>query len=501
MKIKKFTALLLAVCMSAFVFLATACDTDNTQTFENPNKPTDNYPSGDYKGEDFTFMKFTSGGEDDEYFCGKWIDADEITGEAINDAIFKRNLACKEKYNVNIEERKGGEGSSDINQYFMSGDYCFDVIYSWGIRLGPLVKDGLYYDFRELDAESYIDLDASYWCPEVLDDLTIANRTFLMPNDITMAKLAWTECMFFNPQIIEDYGLENPHDLVDANEWTLDKYLEMVMKVHDDIDGDGMSFTVEDRYGMIDKGAMGHLLSGCGVRYTEKDADGYYSLAIGETKVIDLITKLREVLNDRSHVFNHADIRDSGADMTGYTEWQFTHSYFVKGHSLFISATPEITREFKDMESGYGVVPLPKYDSNQTSYCAEVDSCSGMFAIPNTCRNDGVSSASFERTGRVLEYLAYLSEKEGGVIDTYYDTTIKGQRQTIEKNKEMLDIVKTSGYYEWTTIMQVGGEGKTIADALGKMFETRGIASAYKQVQQRLTAALDEAYNTFANLD
>ena len=124
-----------------------------------------------------------------------------------------------------------------------------------------------------------------------------------------------------------------------------------------------------------------------------------------------------------------------------------------------------------------------------------------MFAIPNTCRNDGVSTASFERTGRVLEYLAYLSEKEGGVIDTYYDTTIKDQRQTIEKNKEMLDIVKTSGYYEWTTIMQVGGEGKTIADALGKMFETRGIASAYKQVQQRLTAALDEAYNTFANLD
>ena len=502
MKTTRIIALLLAVCMCFSAFILASCEEEEYVRPEGGTNNNDDprFKSADYEGEDFTFMTLTSRTSTSEYYCGQWIYAEDLTGTATNDAVYKRNLAAKEKYNVNITEKNGGEGAEDLNQYYMANDYSFDVIYSWASRLGPVITDGLFYDFRELDADGYIDLEAAYWSPETLDDLTIAGRTFLAINDITMSKLSWTGCMFYNPQIIEDYGLEDPQDLVEANEWTLDKYLEMVMAIHDDTDGDGTTFTQEDRYGMIDQGAIGALLGGCGVRYTNKDADGYYTLAIGETKVIDLITKIRDVLNDRSHVFDHTTITTSGADMTGYDEWEFVRSYFAKGHSLFASGTPEITREFKDMESGYGVVPLPKYDSNQTSYCGGIDTNAGIFAVPNTCRNDGVSTASFDRTGTVLEYLAYKSAQEGSVVSAYYDTTIKGQRQTIERNKDMLDIIKTTGYYEWSTIVKVGGDGKTIGDTLNNMCNTRGIASAYKQAQQRLTTALDDTYAEFLNL-
>ena len=64
----------------------------------------------------------------------------------------------------------------------------------------------------------------------------------------------------------------------------------------------------------------------------------------------------------------------------------------------------------------------------------------------------------------------------------------------------MLDIIKTTGYYEWSTIVKVGGDGKTIGDTLDNMCKTRGIASAYKQAQQRLTTALDDTYAEFLNL-
>lgn len=502
MKAKRLIALLLVACMCFSALVLASCE---EATIERPSDSSTNnddprFKAADYEGEDFTFMTLTSRTSTTEYYCGQWIYAEDLTGTATNDAVYKRNLAAKEKYNVKITEKNGGEGADDLNQYYMANDYSFDVVYSWASRLGPVITDGLFYDFRELDEAGYIDLEASYWSPETLDDLTIAGRTFLAINDITMSKLSWTGCMFYNPQIIDDYGLTDPQDLVESNEWTLDKCLEMTMAIHDDTDGDGTTFTQEDRYGMVDLGAIGALLSGCGVRYTNKDADGYYSLAIGETKVVDLITKIRDILNDRSHVFDFGTITSSGADKTGYDDWEFTRSYFAKGHALFVTGTPETTREFKDMEGGYGVVPLPKYDSNQTNYCSGIDSNAGIFAVPNTCRNDGVSTASFDRTGTILEYLAYKSAQEDSVVSAYYDTTIKGQRQTIERNKDMLDIIKNTGYYEWSAIVQVGGSGKTIGDALDNMCKTRGIASAYKQAQQRLTTALDDTYTQFLNL-
>ena len=505
MKFTRIAALLIVACMT--VAMLASCNSDDPKNV----RPDDgaatldaNFPAGDYQGETFTFAKFTSGTSTSEYYCGEWIQADEITGVATNDAIFKRNDAAKTKYNVKIEERLLGESFDDLDQFYKANDYCFDVIYSWGRRLAPAVTGNMLYDFRALDEAGYIDLEASYWNPAALDDLTIAGRTFLAVNDITMAKLSWSGCIFFNPQIIDDYGLENPHDLVASNQWTIDKFLEMVKSVHGELDGNGNTFTKDDQYGYITLGGGIGFLQGCGITNTVKGADGKYTLAIGETKVVDLITKVRDVLNDKAYVFTMDDIVN-GADTGGMDPWEYTRSYFATGHSLFLGGTPELTREFRNMETGYGVVPYPKFNENQADYISPIDSAAGMFAIPNTLRNDSdQSTASYERTGRILEYLAYKSSEAGSVVDAYYETTIKDQRQTIEENKEMFDIVKNTGRYEWTDIMQVGaganGTGKTIGDTLLAMYESRGIASTYKQSESRLTKALEEIYVTMSGL-
>lgn len=506
MNFKRIIALCLVACFCMSALVLTSCN-KGPADWEDPNAGNANSDSGsfasaDYNGDVFTFAKFTSSTATNEYYCGQWIDAEAITGVATNDAVFKRNQATKDKYKVEIEEKLAGEGAEELQEYYMAGDYSFDVVYGWGLRFGPVVTSNLFYDFRELEAEGYINMEADYWSPAANDDLTIAGRTFLAINDITMSKLSWTGCMFYNPEIIDVYGLEDPQALVESNGWTIDKFLEMVAAVHDDTDGDGSAFTKEDRYGYITFGDENGLIAGCGITSTVKDADGYYTLAIGETKVVDLITKLKETLTDTDHVFTHSDI-NSGADRTGYDEWEYTRSYFSKGHSLFIGGTPELTREFKDMENGYGVVPLPKYDADQAEYRSNIDACAGIFAIPNTVRNDGVASASFERTGTILEYMAYLSGKDeaDSVVNAYYETTIKGQRQTIEKNKDMLEIVKSSGHYDWTNIMQVGGSGKTINDTLTKMYQSRGIASTYKQSESRLKKAIDDTYTAISLLD
>lgn len=498
MKTKRILALALVVVMSVAVLASCGEAKSFTKDNNGDGKVIDSrdFEKGDFDGEVFTFATFTStvGSTSTEYYTGPWIDSDEIVGVATTDAVYKRNNLCEQKYNVKIENELKGQDYRDYNTLYTIGDLTFDVIYGWANRFSVGVTDGVFHDFRDLDSEGYINMDESYWNPSVNDSLTIADRTFLATNDITMAPLSWTGCVFFNPQIIEDYSLENPHDLVESNEWTLDKFLEMVGAVHGDLDG-SPDFTPEDCYGLIDLGTASSLLSGCDIDLVDDD----YQLAIGSEKVVNLITKIRAALDDDQHVFDMDDITKN-ADVGG-NQWAYTRSYFATGHSLFLCGTPELTSELRDMETGYGVVPLPKYDANQKDYSARIDSCAGIFVLPNfEKRVDGVNS-SYKRTGMILEYLAYKSSEDtaDSVLNCYYETTIKGQRQTIEKNKDMLDMVKGSAVYDWANVFWVGGSpsssDSTISGVLDSMASSgRGLASTYKRSAQRLQKAIDEIY-------
>ena len=505
MKAKRIIAIALVVMMSLSVLASCAGGEEEFTKPVNGNGDDIDvqFPSEDYNGDEFTFWTFTStvGSTTTEYYTGPWIDSDDIVGVATNDAVYMRNKACEQKYNVKINNIIKGEAYDQYNTAYNIGDFTFDVVYGWANRFSIGVPDGVFHDFNDLDEQGYIDLEASYWNPSVNESLSVADRKFIVTNDITMAPLSWTGCMFFNPQIIEDFRLDNPHDLVDANEWTLDKFLEMVQSVQADLDG-VQGISREDCYGLVDLGTEMSLLYGANVSLIDDD----YQLAIGTERVFDLITKIRGVLDDKQHVFNMEDIT-AGADVSG-NQWAYTRGYFAQGHSLFLAGTPELTSEFRDMDTGYGVVPLPKYDNNQKDYTARIDSCAGAFLIPNfEKRIDGVAS-SYKRTGMIMEYLAYKSSEDtdDSVLNKYYETTIKGQRQTIEKNKEMLDIVKGSGIYEWGDVYWVGGSPEKSDDTISGVLSTmsasgRGLMSTYKRSAARLQKAIDDIYNSIDALD
>ena len=477
MKTKRLLALLLVICMSVAALASCASgDDDETGVDTESSTPSDdsnmNFKQADYGGDAFSFITFTSDVNGNEYYCGEWIDCDSIVGVATSDAVYKRNMLCEQKYNVKIDNVVKEGGYEEYQNLVLKGDQYYDVVYGWAQRLATGVIDGAFYDFKNLDDKGYIDLEADYWNPSVNESLTVADRLFVATNDVTMAPLSWTGCIFFNPQIVEDYGLDNPHDLVDANEWTVDKFLEMVGAVHGDLDGNP-DFTIEDCYGLIDFGSTGALLTGSGVTLV----DEYDSLNIGSERVFNLITKIHGVLDNKAYVFGYGDDypeKDQASD-----PWEYVRSYFANGHSLFLNGTPEITREFRNMETGYGIVPNPKFDSSQTSYISGIDQNAGAFALPIFIRRD-VSSASRERTGTILEYLSYKSSEDisGSVLNEYYETTIKSQRQTLDKNKEMLDkYIKGSGHYEWAEVYHVGAangdEAKSIAGVLRTYFRRR----------------------------
>lgn len=495
MNTKRFIAMLLAVMMSVAVMAScTDNNTDNTPATRPPSENTDDgkdFTEADFNGEEFVFLATDPNdykSDQGNRYYAEILDPEAISGNLRDNAAFQRNLAVEEKYNVEVKSLLCTNPAEKLNGYYMSGDICFDVIYGWANRLGAQITQNYFYDWYNVDN---INLEAEYWSPSAIDDLTIADRLFLCTNDTSVNKLAHGEMLFFNKQILQDYNLTSPHDYVDNNTWTVDQYLEMVKAVSEEVDGDN-KFTKNDRYGLLNESFVS-LMSGAGMNYTEKAEDGTYTVNIGNEKVINFLEKIKAVLNDKNCVVSLDTIRSDGEGPGEYNDmWEYARSYFATGHSLFIGGNARTTEEFRDMTDPYGVVPLPKYDTNQDRYYASVDSCACIFAIPFDPRN-------IEMTGIVMEYMAYKSNEL--YIPAYYETTIKTQRMQDEKDQEMLDIIKNSTRYEWTDVISgASSDGNPFSNTLSTMYNSRGMASSYKRSETKLTNTLSDWYDELSSV-
>lgn len=501
MKFVKIIALILVAVMCLGIFASCAESTEgNTEHTRPQGEGSDegnNFAQADYAGEKFTFLVIQQLCNNRDYYGGDFLDSDGYTGDTISDAVYARNLACEEKYNVEIDQRiEPGQPSTTLNQFIMAGDFCFDISYGWCYKMGGCIVNNYFADINDLPTA---DLSAEYWAPSAVDSLTVNGKLYLTLNDITMNKLEWAHFVFFNKAIYEDYNLEsefgNLYDAVNDGTWTLDKYLALVQSISTDVDGNG-KITKDDVYGDLG-GIPEWAVPASDITLTSTNEDGTFSLSFYSEKLLDVINKINPVYT--SHKFNvdFDDIWAEGTEGNGAfnDQYEYARSFFSNDHALFTQGSANITGEFRNMKSEYGILPLPKYDENQENYVASMDYNASIFAIPSTVRQD-VSSASMERTSNILEYLAYKSNEV--LLPVYYDTLLKGQRLNNEEDSAMLDIVRNSIRYELARVVGLND----IGDLVGVLCKKPNSAtSTYKRQEKKLQKALDDFYMEILKLD
>ena len=97
---------------------------------------------------------------------------------------------------------------------------------------------------------SGIDLTKAYWDKNAIDSLTIQGLTFFTTGEITVSDNNAAYCIMFNKGLAAEYKIENPYDLVNSGNWTIEKFGELVKKVSVDLNSDG-EMGYEDRYGLL----------------------------------------------------------------------------------------------------------------------------------------------------------------------------------------------------------------------------------------------------------
>jgi len=441
----RFLTLVLALLLCATVFASCADKTPTESTTvaqtEDPDPYAKRFAKADYNGD--TFMIYA---RESTSYSHKGIYANEQNGDYINDETLKRNQAVEAKYNIKFAIKTREDPYNTVTKEVKSDIVDYDLILDRRNVLASLITSGLLYNWNALD----IDMDVSWWDSNCKKGYDLVGKNYFAVNDVSIRNLADARFLYFNKEIVEDYALENPYDLVDKNQWTLDKYCELVKAVSNP----GADKNTLGVYGMLREdnqynGNHMFMITACGISYLRYEDDNLVCNIDGSNllKLQDIVDKLSAVYtSDYSKTYDEVDQIDKS---TGYENmFEKGRGNFASGHFLFVQNGMGEAETFQDMPKGFGVVPNPKYSTDQENYYHKVDVSSLIWAIPN------IQSVDKERIANVTDYWAYVSSTT--VMAVFYEVVTKSKNVDEITAGKNLDIIKNSVAYELGDIFDYG---------------------------------------------
>ncbi|MBQ8431405.1 MAG: hypothetical protein IJX28_00825 [Clostridia bacterium] len=434
----KLLAALLATC--SLLLLLAACQTEGTGTntgtaggeqngavtTESNLDPNgflkDALPALDYNrgfkilGNDNRKHQFWNSGEDDTDTIGK--------------VIYERNATVEERLGVELEwDFQPGEGDNistfigRIETNSDSGDPYDGVI---AYNLVPQMVAVRGYAANLYDTE-YIDLSAPWWPSVYLREMVVNDQLYCLVESGSYGLLDHMMAMYFDNEMLEKRNMESPYTLVASNEWTIENLSAMIKETYEDADADS-KVGDGDIFGCVTatKSKMDCWFFGLGNQFAKVENDEVVSLLGGdhiETFISTMVTFL-----------------DSN-DVYAYDSSQF--KMFMEHRAYFYCASVMLSEKLAASEEAYnyGVVPMPKMNSEQERYYTHVANCHDTWCLPYNVKDLDCSSA-------VMECMA--SEAHRQIDPMYYETYVKLRYAPDERLAEMYDLIRDSVTFDFT---------------------------------------------------
>lgn len=490
---KRTIALLLACAMLCPLFAACGKDspdttsdstTASTEATRDPNAPDFDADSiGDISG-DFNIL--VSGNYARNDFA-----AENGEGTAVQNAVYRRNEYMREKFNVNITNEDlikfnsatgSGVGFTKLYTDYISGDKTYDAAMVGTYDVATLAYSGYIHD---LNAIENLNLSKSYWDQKANEDLSIDGKMFYTTGDITIIDNMVTNAILFNKDMIKNYGLDNPYTLVEDNEWTLEKFGSLVKAVGEDKDQNGI-YDSNDTYGLLTwNDAMLSILGASGEKICSINNDKL-ELTFYNERVVSLYDMWEDIVFDQAHSYNYQYNNVEGK-ATPTSSWDEARiRMFDSEQALFYTTLLTTVDKHRNSETDFGILPFPKYDSNQKDYGHAVSGFHCAFVCVPTL-------AASPRVGAILEELAYQGKKL--LTPAYYDQTLIGQYTRDEESAAMLDLIFATRVYD-VGIYYTIGDYKT---ALSRLYVTRSaLSSLYDANLGQAEKKIDQINQVFA---
>lgn len=400
--------------------------------------------------------------------------SDGINGDPVNDAVFNRNSAIENKYEIKIEVTEspivgyGGFLSKVMNQN--TDEY--QLIFSRGNEFGAFIEKKY---FRNVLAIDHLDFDKPWWDSNFIDSLSIHGKVFGAISDLTTRDKSNTCVTFFNKNIQSANNLPNLYAITDEGAWTLDKMIEMSEGIYNDKNGNGKV----DEGDVVPVGTnmvgVPMLFHGGGARFFEKDDEGTPYLAIMNERTISLCQKILNLFADEKMLNNE---NTSGIDCVGA---------FGREEELFLLYAVGGAEKLRNSEVDFGIIPMPKYEETQKNY-------------ENTVSIHGTSIMCFPVTVADIDRAAVIAEALSAesyytLRGEYYDTLIKRKAMRDMESGRMLDIIFGNRVYDMGEFYALGSFSSDLQSMSIK--RATDVVSAFKSKERLGKKAVEKFVKAF----
>ncbi|MBE6561749.1 MAG: hypothetical protein E7662_11560 [Ruminococcaceae bacterium] len=433
-------------------------------------------PAYDCKGGNLRLLTMSSG-----RWTPKDIIAEEITGETLNDAVFKKNSLLQQKYNCTITTDQVGTNAcfTTISQLVQADDDAYDIIMPFCTVAAKLALEKALYSLNDI---GNIDISKPWWSTQFTEDTRIGAKNYFLTGDVCETFMRATYAVFFNKTAIGDFHLDNPYELVKGGKWTYEKLHQMGTVYAGDLNGDAV-IKSDDRVGLIIvANQIEALYCASGEKLVVSGEKGFSFIGDNE-RSIRVLENIYSLFKDKNVVLCISDTGRRAEDHVSLDTVVAGETAFSAGHVLFLTGTMNNATALRESDADFGIIPIPKAEEAQKDYYSFCNmSVSGCAIIPITVRDTAKSSI-------LLEDMAYHSRTY--YTPAYYETTLKFKASRDSESAEMLDLIYERRTADIGSLYSVGN-AMTELQALIYPAEQNGFASFFASKKSAISATLDD---------
>lgn len=462
----------------------TATTEKPSETTEQPDVTTEkteakpNVPTGvDYGGWEFRILARN----DSNYYSDElWVES--AGGSKVDSAVYSRYKLIEQDYGVSFKllTRKDQEGIDtwmNVNALSASQKDTFHLIATHGRNTAKYAVRNMAVDWNEL---KYVQLDADWWSQDARSQwATLSGRVYMMTGDLSYLSVGQAVGQFFNKILLVNAGLEYPYELVRNGEWTTENFQNYVKQLNSSLDRDGTGNITTDSTGYATgwwRGPM-NIIYSTGGRW----------LTVTEDDITVIGVQDHDLTNAFDHYFEF--LQSDGIMIGG--NYAAAQKAFGENRVGFYD---EITMRAADLKAinpdFFGLVPMPKYNSDVEKNYTFVNAATNTFTVPAPVKNDSETS---ERTSVILELMAFYGSRD--VLPTYYSEMLTYGSMTDSDSVEMMGIIRNSLVYDLGYYYDINGFcdiGQNLAQELMESGTFTAFTTKYAELENRVTEPLSK---------
>ncbi len=356
------------------------------------------------------------------------------SGDLIWDAIWQRNSNVEERFGLTMNIKPTSTTglnnvANELKNMVFSGSDEYDMIVSTG---NTTVTQSLYPYLYELPNLKYLDIDQPWWRTDAIDALSLDGKHYrYLMGDNTLNDYLKCGVVFYNKAIYEDVkgDPDEVYKIVIDGAWTWDKLSEFATAAYQDKNGNGSADNA-DQFGLMLPNnnfgeAVTHMVYSCAPTLYERTADGFIDFSpINSEHNADICDLLIKVTHAPTGVWVCDKSIDAG------------RVYFAQDMSLFWTGrlSNAVSAEMREMESDYGIVPMPKFNEEQEEYITNIHASATVTCLPKT-----VAANRIDMVDAVLE--GWSAEAYRTVITPFIEQAMKLKYSRDSYSGQVIDIV------------------------------------------------------------